>query len=180
MRRALLLAVAGAAAVALWDPFGLAWLGWALAGVLVLVFLLQLARSLNRRRSARTLAGLRAMAPEAFEEEVARWLRRGGWRVERRGGTGDAGIDLLATKRGETLAVQCKRYGEQVTVPAAVVRELYGAAVATEATVALLVTTGRVSRQAAEWAAAREGRPRVVVIDGDGVAQAAMRGRLTL
>lgn len=180
MRRMLLLTAAGAGAVAWWDPFGLAWLGWALAAALVLAFLLQLGRSLNRRRAARTLAGLRTLPPEAFEEEVARWLRRGGWRVERRGGTGDGGIDLVGWKRGETAIVQCKRYADRTAVPAAVVRELFGAAVAADATFAVLVTTGRISRQAAEWAAAREGRPRVVLVDAEAVARAAMQGRLTL
>lgn len=180
MTRALLAGAAAGAAIAWLNPLGLAWLGWVAAGTCLLVLLLQFAHVLHRRSAGRTLEGLRAMPPGAFEEAVARWLRRGGWRVEWRGGTGDGGIDLMGWKRGETAVVQCKRYADRTAVPAAVVRELFGAAVAADATFAVLVTTGRVSRQAAEWAAAREGRPRVVLVDAEAVARAAMRGRLTL
>ena len=81
-----------------------------------------------------------------------RWLRRDGWHVEHRGGTGDGGIDILARRRKETLAVQCKRYAESAAVSAAQVRDLYGAAVATGATAAVLITTGRVSGPAVAWA----------------------------
>lgn len=111
-------------------------------------------RSIRERRRRRTLAGLRDLTPADFEAEVARWLRRDGWAVEPRGGTGDGGIDLLARHRQATLAVQCKRYGEATAVTSAQVRDLYGAALAVEATAAALVTTGRVSAPALAWAEA--------------------------
>jgi HJR/Mrr/RecB family endonuclease len=111
-------------------------------------------RSIRERRRRRTLAGLRALTPGDFEAEVARWLRRDGWSVEPRGGTGDGGIDLLARHREVTLAVQCKRYAEATAVTSAQIRDLYGAALAVEATAAALVTTGRVSAPALAWAEA--------------------------
>ena len=50
--------------------------------------------------------------------------------------------------------MQCKRYAESAAVSASQVRDLYGAALAERATGAVLVTTGRVSGPALEWAAA--------------------------
>ncbi len=150
-RLVLAFAALSAAAVA-FDPAGYRWAG--LLGLTFVVAILALRlRSLLRRRAARrTLEGLRSLHPDDFEAEVAGWLRRDGWQVEHRGGTGDGGIDILASKRRETLAVQCKRYAESAAVSAAQVRDLYGAAVATGATAAVLVTTGRVSGPAVAWA----------------------------
>ena len=110
-------------------------------------------RLVRSRATRRSLAGLRALQPADFEAEVARWLRRDGWHVEHRGGAGDGGIDLIAMRGSEALAVQCKRYAESAAVSAAQVRDLYGAAVALGSTRALLVTTGRVSGAARGWCA---------------------------
>jgi restriction system protein len=126
-----------------------------------------------RRSARRRLEGLRALPPAEFEGEVARWLRRDGWRVEQLGGTGDGGIDLLATRKKDTIAVQCKRYAEHAAVSAAQVRDLYGAAVALGATGALLVTTGRVSSSARAWAETLPEGPRLSFHDMDCVGELA-------
>jgi len=139
----------------------------------------------NRRRTVVAAAGrpalgrgLRKLHPGDFEAEVAGWLQREGWSVERRGGAGDGGIDLVARKRGETLAVQCKRYAERATVTASQVRELYGAAVAEGATGAMLVTTGRVSKVAREWCEGLPSGLRAVLVEGADLASIAAGGRL--
>jgi restriction system protein len=138
------------------------------------------ARFLSSRRAKRRLDGLRALSPGDFEAEVARWLRRAGWDVEHLGGTGDGGIDLLATRKRETLAVQCKRYAEHAAVSAAQVRDLYGAAVALGATGALLVTTGRVSAAARAWAEGLPDGPVLAFQDMERVAALASgHGRIT-
>ena len=147
------LLVVGVSSVLAWSDFaGLRWWGVAGIGLLVLATAWRVHRANRRRHAHRTLEGLRALEPAAFEAEVARWLRRDGWSVEPRGGTGDGGIDIVARRRGEVLAVQCKRYAESAAVAAAQVRDLYGAAIAEGATGAVLVTTGRVSGPAVAWA----------------------------
>jgi predicted nucleic acid-binding protein len=167
MTRRIALLAAAAAPVAYFDPNGYRWAG--VAGLFVAALALAVAaRHWSRRRAARrSVEGLRTLHPGDFEAEVAGWLQREGWRVERRGGTGDGGIDLLARKRGETLAVQCKRYAEHATVTAAQVRELYGAAVAEGATGAMLVTTGHVSAPAHAWAEALPGGPPLRLVDAE-------------
>ena len=136
-------------------------------------------RFVRNRAARRTVAGLRALQPADFESEVARWLRRDGWHVEQRGGSGDGGIDLIAMRGSEALAVQCKRYAESAAVSAAQVRDLYGAAVAHGSTRALLVTTGRVSGAARGWCEALPAGTPVHLFDAEHLAAVAA-GRETL
>lgn len=105
-------------------------------------------------RDRHTLDSLRKMSPVRFEHQVAAWLARDGWLVEERGGKGDEGLDLVAFKGDEVVAVQCKRYAEKHAVTPAQVREFYGAATAIGATRAILVTTGRYSAAAEAWCGA--------------------------
>ncbi|KAA0239051.1 restriction endonuclease [bacterium] len=154
------------------------------AAVLVLagaVVLARLRRALRRHRQRKTLDGLRRMSPAAFERAVAAWFARDGWVVEHRGRKGDHGIDVLAFRGGEAVAVQCKRYAAGAGVSPAQLRELYGAAIAAGATAALMVTTGRVSRASEEWVAGLPGAPaRLAVITGDQLeAIATGRARIT-
>jgi hypothetical protein len=164
--------------VVYFDPNGYRWAG--VAGLFAVALAVAVAggRWSRRRAARRSVEGLRKLHPGDFEAEVGRWLQREGWRVEHRGGTGDGGIDLLARKRGETLAVQCKRYAEHATVTASQVRELYGAAVAEGATGAVLVTTGRVSKAAREWCEGLPSGPRAVLVEGADLASTAAGGRL--
>ena len=152
MTRSLLTLTAISAAVVYFDPAGYRWAGVAGVAFVALMVARKLRSAFKQRSARRTLQGLRLLHPDDFEAEVARWLQRDGWHVEHRGGTGDGGIDILARRRKETLAVQCKRYAESAAVSAAQVRDLYGAAVATGATAAVLITTGRVSGPAVAWA----------------------------
>ncbi len=122
------------------------------AAPVALLVALRTTLSLRRHRRSRTLDGLREMTPAAFERTVGAWFARDGWLVEHRGRSGDHGIDVLAFHGDELITVQCKRYAEGTAVTPAQLRELYGAAVAAGATRALLVTTGRVSRAALQWA----------------------------
>jgi restriction system protein len=141
---------------------------------------LRVRRHIRRRAAVRTVDGLRLLHPDDFEAEVGRWLRRDGWQVEHRGGTGDGGIDIVARRGKETLAVQCKRYAETAAVSAAQVRDLYGAAVAEGSTRAVLITTGRVSRAAASWCEALPEAPAFQLFDAEAVAElAAGRARIS-
>ncbi|WBL35562.1 restriction endonuclease [Tepidiforma flava] len=172
-------ALAAAGAAAAWaGPAGLAWAGWtaAAAGALLLVY--RAAAALRRRAVLRTLEGLRGLPPAEFEARVAAWLERDGWRVEQTGGPGDGGIDLIAKKGRDVAAVQCKRFAGGAAVGASAVRDLYGAATAAGATLAVLVTTGRVTAPAAAWAAGLRQGPKLVLVDSGSVAEAARGGRL--
>jgi restriction system protein len=74
-------------------------------------------------------SGLRevdAMTGVDFENYVAARLRAAGYRVSLTKVTGDFGVDLIASKGGERVAVQCKRHGQRVG-PAAVQQVVSGA-----------------------------------------------------
>ncbi|MDT5008405.1 MAG: restriction system protein [Mycobacterium sp.] len=75
-------------------------------------------------------SGLRevdSMTGVDFETYVAARLRAAGYRVSPTKITGDFGVDLIASKGGERLAVQCKRHGQRIG-PAAVQQVVAGAA----------------------------------------------------
>jgi restriction endonuclease Mrr len=148
---ALLVVVALALAALRFDPGGFGWLGGVALAVVAIGGAARGAFALQRWRQRRTLDGLRRLDPVAFEQAVAGWFRRAGFDVEHRGQRGDHGIDLLATKGAEIVAVQCKRYAPEIAVRPAQVRDLYGAAAAVGATRAVLVTTGRVAAGAETW-----------------------------
>lgn len=76
----------------------------------------------HRRRDLKCAkAGLRAidrMSGTEFEEFVAAQLRIAGYSVAPTASTGDYGVDLIATKDGVRMAVQCKRLVKAVGVAA--------------------------------------------------------------
>lgn len=167
----------GSLAALRYDPGGYGWTGGVALGVLGLFVALRAVGALQRWRGRRTLAGLRALDPIDFERAVASWFVREGFAVEHRGQPGDQGIDLVARRGGDLVAVQCKRYAADAVVRPAQVRDLYGAATALGATRALLVTTGGVAASADAW---RQGLPeqppRLELLCGAAVAAAA-RGK---
>ncbi|MGE3076926.1 MAG: restriction endonuclease [Dehalococcoidia bacterium] len=175
MTRAVLLVAALAAVLLYFDPAGYRWAGAATLAIAALLAASRVRSFLRHHAERRTLNGLRKLPPHEFEKEVGRWLRRDGWRVEHCGGTGDAGIDLVARRQGESVAVQCKRYAEHAAVSAAQVRELYGSAMAISATGAVLVTTGRVSAPAVAWAEALPPELPVALLDAEAIAPVAAR-----
>lgn len=109
----------------------------------------------------RHLSQIQELDPTDFEHFVAHMLQRMGYAVEVTGQTGDEGVDLIARRDSAVAVVQCKRY--RGTVAASVVRDLYGTMMHNHATEAWLVTSGKVSKQAREWA---EGKP-MYLFDGD-------------
>jgi len=99
-----------------------------------------------------TQTQLQRMDPADFEAYVAqRIFARQGYYVHDTPHVQDGGIDILIEDRSGTQAiVQCKRY--RSTVGAATVRELYGTLIHSGAAHAYLVTSGRISDDAREWA----------------------------
>ena len=60
------------------------------------------------KRADLKIAQLATLTPEGFEEFVAELFEAMGYSVERVGGTGDQGADLLVRKAGLAAVVQCK------------------------------------------------------------------------
>ncbi len=77
--------------------------------------------ALVSRPAARRTAGMReidAMDGVEFEVYVAARLQRAGWAVSFTPVVGDYGVDLIAEKDGQYVAIQCKRHGKAVGVAA--------------------------------------------------------------
>lgn len=60
----------------------------------------------------------------AFEHEVAELLRKDGYIVEVTPGSGDGGIDLILSKSGSKVVVQCKNHSQRVSIND--IRAFYG------------------------------------------------------
>ncbi len=84
-------------------------------------------RRRDRKCAASDMAAVDRMSGVEFEEFVAAQLRTRGWSVVHTASTGDYGVDLIATKGGTRMAVQCKRQAKPVGV-AAVQQVVSGAA----------------------------------------------------
>lgn len=115
-----------------------------------------------RLQDGQTIEALLALDPDQFEHLIAELFESYGHQVTIPGGNGDHGIDVLVTtSSGEKWIVQCKRYSGSVGEP--VVRDLYGTLLHADAQQAYLMTTGSITRAAAEWA---EGKP-IILYDGE-------------
>jgi len=92
------------------------------------------------------------LPPRAFEELIAELLSRDGLEVYLTPQARDGGRDILAKSRqllGDHLyLVECKRYAPTRPVGVALLRALYGVVAADKATMGVLVTTSRFSRDA--------------------------------
>lgn len=140
--------------------------------LLPLIFLGGATASIFGRRKRRNLLaamtmaggnGLSTITWQQFELLVGEALRHQGFSVVETGGNGpDGGIDLIAHKGGEKYLVQCKQWRSlQVGVP--VVRELYGAMAAEGATGGFVITSGRFTGPAKQFASGRNLR----LVDGE-------------
>jgi len=117
------------------------------------------------RRRKRRLADTRdimALTPSDFEAYVAYLLEETGYHVERTGGAGDHGIDLLARRDGVTYVVQCKRH-EQPIGPGTV-REMIGAMTNAGVHRGFLITTSEFTAGASQEA--RRAPYKLDLVDG--------------
>lgn len=153
---------------------GAVWRGLASAGqyIVPLICLAGATISVWRRRTRRSLidSATRSAAPDVlegmswrdFEMLVGEGFRLQGYTVAENFRPGpDDGIDLVLRKNGEQYLVQCKQWRAfKVGVP--VVRELYGVMAAKGAAGGFVVTSGRFTFEAEEFASGRN----VALIDG--------------
>jgi restriction system protein len=125
----------------------------------------------RRRQRTQLLANVTANAAtnalegigwQEFEHLVGEAFRLQGYRVSEQGGASvDGGVDLVLSKDGEKVLVQCKQWRAfKVGVP--VVRELYGVMAAAGASGGIVVTSGRFTDEAKDFAQGRNVR----LIDG--------------
>lgn len=119
--------------------------------ILAAVFWWWAIRTIRARNAAgKTLEQIQALSPEQFEEWVGARFRDLGYSVKVTGLSGDHGADLLAEKQGEVAVIQCKNY-KAWSVGEPILRDLYGTMHDFKATKAYLVTTGQLTKAAAEW-----------------------------
>lgn len=90
--------------------------------------------------------GIGTLSYREFEHLIAAWYEARGYQVEIRGGSGDGGIDLLATRDGQKVAVQCKHWRKK-EVGSPDIRNFRGS-VMDSTTTLVLVCSGRVSEPA--------------------------------
>ena len=93
------------------------------------------------------------MNPREFEQAVAERLKSEGYDTELGPYVGDYGVDIVATRGAERLAVQAKMYGgTSRPVNRQMIMELHGAAAYLDCTGAIIATDGRILGDAAEVA----------------------------
>lgn len=99
---------------------------------------------------------------QQFEQLTGETFRRRGFQVtENDKGGADGGIDLVLQKDGEKYLVQCKQW-RAFKVGVSVVRELYGVMAAEGAAGGFIVTSGRFTKEASDFAQGRN----VELVDG--------------
>jgi restriction system protein len=109
-----------------------------------------------------SLESLRALSWKEFEWMVGEAFRRQGYAVEESfGGGPDGGVDVVLRKYGRTTLVQCKHW-KVFSVGVPVVREIFGVMTAEKADAAIVITSGKFTRDAEVFA---EGKP-IELIDG--------------
>lgn len=119
-------------------------------------------RLLNDAASSEADA-LNGMSWQEFEMLVGEAYRRQGFDVKEIGGGGaDGGIDLVLTKNGKTVLVQCKQW-KAFKVGVKVVRELYGVMAAQNAKGGVVVTSGVFTQEAKDFADGKN----INLMDGD-------------
>ena len=121
--------------------------------------------SRHRRRLVDGQTGLESLRNtpwKQFEFLVAEAYRRQGYQVEFSLGRGaDGGVDLIIRRDSRTALVQCKQW-KVFSVGAPVIREMFGLMTAEKADEAIIVTSGKFTREAQDFAV---GKP-IRLIDG--------------
>ena len=91
-----------------------------------------------------------SMSGEQYEIFCSAILNDAGWETQMTDAAGDFGVDVLATKRGTSIAFQCKRYKSNVGVSA--VQEILGGKAYVNANYAAVVSNADYTAAAKELA----------------------------
>ena len=112
--------------------------------------------------NTRTRQRLSELSWHDFELLVGEAYRRKGYVVKELGGNGpDGGVDLVLKRNGETILVQCKHW-KATSVGVDVARQIFGVMAAEGATGCVVVTSGRFTDAAIDFAKGRN----IDLIDG--------------
>ena len=114
----------------------------------------------GKQKRPASIADLQRLTGDQFESLVASLFERDGYKVTRRGGSGDEGIDIILHLGMEKDVVQCKRWKNDIGSP--VIREFYGSMMHVGARHGFVITTASFSSSAREFSA---GKP-IILIDG--------------
>lgn len=129
-----------------------------------------LAQGVADSKSASSLDGV---SWKEFELLVGESFRQKGYKVVELGGNGpDGGVDLVLLKGTEKFLVQCKQW-KALKVGVDVVRELFGVMAAKGADGGYVVTSGKFTQDAKDFAKGRN----VFLIDGDSLFQMLQKAR---
>ncbi len=159
-----LLAIAGTALALIIIP-GLGSIVGTLAIIIAIGLLLMGSyREGRRRRRWLTVNSFFALSPEEFEQHVADTYRFMGYRTQLTKRVGDQGVDVIATRGDERLAIQCKRYADKASNAA--VQAVHAGRVHYSCNAAAVVCLGGFSQSAQSIASST----RVSLIDGNGYA----------
>jgi restriction endonuclease Mrr len=118
------------------------------------------------QNQADSLDELRRLKPKDFENHIAYIFKEMGYKVRRTGKSGDAGIDIEASKDGKLVVVQCKRYAETNRVGSPEIRNFIGAITIQSADHGYFVTTSSFTRSARIQANHIDN---VTLVDGKGI-----------
>jgi restriction system protein len=114
------------------------------------------------RRADLKLAQLDNLTPEGFEEFVAELFEALGFAVERNGGSGDEGADLLVVRGGQRGVVQCKYHKGRGVIGSPELQKFLGTIHHTASHKGFFVTTRAFSLAAERFAATHP----IELIDG--------------
>ncbi len=129
----------------------------------VALFLIYFAYNSYKKQTLWNKSGnLLNLSPSEFENMVVEYLLSINYKAERTGSVGDHGVDVVGkSPNGEKIIVQCKRWrgvvGEQI------IREFHGVMQHEKADKGIIITTGKFTNQAREWA---RGKP-IDLIEGE-------------
>jgi restriction system protein len=119
----------------------------------------QMFRNIKKNGAHQTVQSL---SWQDFEYLLSEWFKKQGYSSELTGGGGaDGGVDIKLHKENELYLVQCKHY-KAWKVSVNVVRELYGVMAAEKAVGGFIVTSGRFTKEAHEFAEGKQ----IDLIDG--------------
>lgn len=120
---------------------------WSLVGLAFVAVVFAAAWFFGKQRRNKLRAALLAagasnafqLTPEQYEQFCAALLVNNGWRTRMTRKSGDFGADVIATKEGRVLVIQCKQWSKSVGIKA--VQEAHAALSHYRATQAAVVTT---------------------------------------
>lgn len=107
----------------------------------------QLKASINQKK---LIKSIQQFSPAEYETYCASLIARQGWSANTTATTGDQGADIIATKRSDTLVVQCKLYSTKVGNDA--VQQVIAARAYYKANFAAVITNSTYTKSAIELA----------------------------